>query len=54
METYTRAELLSSRDSIWSICDTVTIAFEKCKMEKGQDPKACLAYSTAVMGCSQK
>ncbi|KAN0015144.1 hypothetical protein ACTFIU_001467 [Dictyostelium citrinum] len=54
MESFTRAELLSSIDNLWSVCGNTFDAFEKCRMEKGSDPSLCLRESTAVMGCSQK
>ncbi|EFA74905.1 putative NADH dehydrogenase [Heterostelium album PN500] len=54
MEQYTRAELLMSVDPIWSICERSMYAFEKCKIEKGDDPEVCLRYAIAVSGCTQK
>ncbi|GAM19239.1 hypothetical protein SAMD00019534_024140 [Acytostelium subglobosum LB1] len=54
MEQYTRAELLVSSDSIWSVCDQSVHAFEKCKIEKGDEPEACIRYAIAVAGCTQK
>ncbi|KAN0047867.1 hypothetical protein ACTA71_002254 [Dictyostelium dimigraforme] len=54
MESYTRTELVASKESIWTICAGAFEAFEKCKMEKGNNPEVCLRESTAVLGCSQK
>eukprot|EP01133_Synstelium_polycarpum_P015717 gene15717-18673_t len=54
MEAYTRAELLMSVDPIWSVCERSMYAFEKCKIEKGEDPEACIRFSIAVAGCTQK
>ncbi|KAF2074384.1 hypothetical protein CYY_004318 [Polysphondylium violaceum] len=54
MEQYTRAELVSSRESLWAICGAAFQAYENCKLEKGDDPEACLKKSIAVTGCTQK
>ncbi|KAK5580933.1 hypothetical protein RB653_000960 [Dictyostelium firmibasis] len=54
MESYTRAELVASREGLWTVCQNVFDVFEKCKMEKGNDPERCLRESTAVLGCAQK
>ncbi|KYR00231.1 putative NADH dehydrogenase [Tieghemostelium lacteum] len=53
-QRYTRGELITARDSLWTVCGESMLAFEKCKMEKGDDPEACLQFSIAVMGCSSK
>ncbi|EGG23677.1 putative NADH dehydrogenase [Cavenderia fasciculata] len=54
MEPYSRAELIVSVDSIWSVCERTMYAFEKCKIDNGNDPQACLKYSVSVAGCTQK
>ncbi|EGC39686.1 hypothetical protein DICPUDRAFT_147508 [Dictyostelium purpureum] len=50
----TSVEYLVSREPLWKVCEPVYEAFEKCKMENGDDPEKCLNRSTAVVGCATK